>query len=66
MLVFEVKKRPRRTVETRAKNFFVEGVVGSAGNTLSHIHVQLELIDVRHAVHVMHRREKVLQSQPPR
>ena len=54
MLVFEIKQRPGRSVEARAQNFFVERVIGSAGHAGRHVHVQLELIDVRHAVHVVH------------
>jgi hypothetical protein len=54
MLVFEIKQRPGRSVEARAQDLFVECVIGCAGHAGRHVHVQFELIDVRHAVHVVH------------
>ena len=53
-LMLEIKQRPGRSVEAWAQNFFVERVIGSAGHAGRHVHVQLELIDVRHAVDVVH------------
>jgi hypothetical protein len=54
MLMLEIKQRPGRSVEAWPEDFFIERVVGSAGHAGRHVHVQLEFVNVRHAVHVVH------------
>ena len=51
--MLEIEQGPGRGVEARAEHFFVERVVGGSGHRGSEVHVELELVEVHHAVDVM-------------
>ena len=53
VLMLQVEQRPRRGIEARPQDFFVERVIRRAHPALGHVHVQFEFVDVRHPVDVV-------------
>src|ERR1700733_13775216 len=54
MLMFQIEQRPRRRIKSGSQDFFVEGIVRRTCPSLRHVHVELEFVDVRNAIHIVH------------
>src|ERR1700722_20986129 len=50
VLMLQIKQRPRRRIEARPQYSFIERIIRCPDPTLCQVHVQFELINVRHAV----------------
>src|SRR5208337_5332377 len=52
-LMFQIEQGPGSGFEARPEDLFVERVVGGSGHGWGEVHVELELVEVHHAVDVM-------------